>query len=100
MDQLNRVAVDDGGTDSASKVTEEGKGVKDNVDVASDGSPRRFYHTVRVCSVTIAICYCKTPPNTESLDSHRSSQADSTRRALKRRSVQWWAPRLKNRVKN
>ena len=51
MDQLNKVAPDDGGNDAASKVSEEGKGVKDkdNVDVASDGSPRRFYHTVRVC---------------------------------------------------
>ena len=57
MDQLNRAAADDGGTDAASKVSEEGKGVKDNVDVASDGSPRRFYHTVRVCSVTKAILY-------------------------------------------
>ena len=69
MDQLNKVAPDDGGNDAASKVSEEGKGVKDkdNVDVASDGSPRRFYHTVRVCLVTIAICTCKTPLITESL---------------------------------
>ena len=51
MDQLNKVAADDGGTDAASKVSEEGKGVKDNVDIDSDGSPRRFYHTVRVCLV-------------------------------------------------
>ena len=34
MDQLNKVAPDDGGNDAASKVSEEGKGVKDkdNVD--------------------------------------------------------------------
>ena len=51
MDQLNKVAADDSGTDAASKVSEEGKGVKDNVDIDSDGSPRRFYHTVRVCLV-------------------------------------------------
>ena len=52
MDQLNKVAPDDGETEAVSKFDEdasqEGKGVENVGDVDSDGSPRRFYHTVRV----------------------------------------------------
>ena len=48
MDQLNKVAADDSDADAVSKVGGEGKGVENVGDIDSDGSPRRFYHTVRV----------------------------------------------------
>ena len=49
MDRLNKVAAANGETDAViPKVGEEGKGVENAVDGDSDGSPRRFYHNVRV----------------------------------------------------
>ena len=49
MDKLNKLSAE---TDSVSKAEEdasqEGKAVDNVGDGDSDGSPRRFYHTVRV----------------------------------------------------
>ena len=45
MDKLNKVSAE---TDSVPKGDEEEKGAEIVDDGDSDGSPRRFYHTVRV----------------------------------------------------
>ena len=67
MDQLNKVAADDSDADAVSKVGGEGKGVENVGDIDSDGSPRRFYHTVRVVYFSFKEPHALTAPPIMSL---------------------------------